>query len=411
MPIAASISLPNTLPHLLLRMLLLASVSISLTVSAKENQNRQFIVLSDIHYEYDTNRETRDSTKALVVSALADAASRFEKTRPLFVLVLGDTLPHRGRNEGAADHICDLVPEFQRVFPNIPLFVTLGNNDAEVDNQVASKKLLQNFASCWLPLARQSQPIHAPDCYYASPLPGITNHKLLVLNSSFFDKKCRTPERQDLANEELRWLATEIQKARASAQSLWLAFHIAPGTSPHNSNGFWRTNEADAFLNLVAANSDVVKAIFCSHVHRDEFRVIYKGTDDPTNACCLVHISPSVSPNALNNPGYQLFSVDTGSGRLLDIQTFYLPMSEGHGSSKWVSGGSFTNDFASAGVTAFDLDSLKKLRAALKSDEKLQSTYAGNYSVHTPILTLELFDFSKYYKITAINVSGRPAPP
>jgi len=295
----------------------------------------------------------QDSNNALFQSFLDDMASR--APRPDFLLFPGDLLCHsfwtlypRLTGDSSRGGLLSFIgktaeyflTEVTRRFPEAPLYLALGNNDSfEGDYRIVpNSPYLSATASIIAQRALKAEADRAAflESYpgygcYALPLPGNGSCKIIVFNNIFWTK--RSPN-QGAGKPVLDFLTQELTTAGRRGEKVWLMAHVPPGDNSKSSAAkFLKTgknvyaplladNWNDSLANLLVAHSQTVKACFCGHVHRDEFRLVYpKGRELPAAS---LRLGPSISPVTGNNPGYQVYSYDRQSFELLDAAVHYL---------------------------------------------------------------------------------------
>lgn len=295
----------------------------------------------------------QDSNNALFQSFLDDMASR--APRPDFLLFPGDLLCHRfwttypqltgdSSREGLLSFIGKtaeyFLTEVTRRFPEAPLYLALGNNDSfEGDYRIVpNSPYLSVTASIIAQRALKNEADRAPflESYpgygcYSLPLPGSGNARIIVFNNIFWT---RNYPNQGAGRPVLDYLDQQLTAAGRKGESVWLLSHVPPGdNSKASAAKFLKKGKdeyfplladtwSDALANLLVTHSRTVKASFCGHVHRDEFRLVYpKGRDLPAAS---VRLGPSISPITGNNPGYQVYFYDRQSFELLDTAVHYL---------------------------------------------------------------------------------------
>ena len=171
-----------------------------------------------------------DSNYVLLESCLRTAAQTCP--RPDFILYPGDSLAHnwKARYEKASlgssgddeeayreftrKSIQFLALEFQRHFPNIPVFPALGNEDAFCGDYKVEPagKFLTMFAGAWLSWpgpdvnSERIRTSFARGGYYSVRNPSLSKHRIVVVNSVFFsnlyENACGT-ETQDPGGEDV----------------------------------------------------------------------------------------------------------------------------------------------------------------------------------------------------------------
>ncbi len=365
--------------------LLLLLVGILPVRAPAQTDSGQFLLISDIHFDpfFDgalfqrlvaepaegwgailhgagpagINPRGTDSNDALLQSSFDDALGRCPQ--PAFILFPGDFMAHRWQAKydklATRSHFEDpasyrgftskairyLAEEFRRRYPRTPILPTLGNDDSFCGDYMIEPEgpFLEMFAGIWEPLLgpeldrgafRETFPRGG---YYTSPLSGLKAHRLVVLNSVFFsvnyDNACG-PSTKTPALDQLRWLDRTLDKAQTAGESVWLLMHVPPGINSFNSAEgvsrggppvtFWQPELTSRFVQLIRRYRATIRAVFAGHTHMDDFRVI-RLDSEPALLC---KIAPAISPIFGNNPGYQVYQYDRGTGILRDYQTYNL---------------------------------------------------------------------------------------
>jgi sphingomyelin phosphodiesterase acid-like 3 len=308
-----------------------------------------------------------DTNYALLASALEAAARGIE--RPDFILCPGDIMAHSWQQK-----YCALAPEsiainpqayrdftakslqfvareFRKRFPSAVVLPALGNDDAFCQDYwiQPNDAFLQRFDEAWKPLmgtavdrAAFGRSFSSLGCYVAD-LPGLTNHRLIVLNSVLWSTSYCTARHDPGANNccgctnpgaapgaaEFDWLENALRQAAEERKTVWLLMHIPPGLHSYKkagasgksaAAGFWTEDAVARYVNLVDRYRSILQIAFTGHTHRDDFRIV-RIDGQPA----LLHkIVPAVSPITGNNPAFQTFRYDTETGALTNWQTHFL---------------------------------------------------------------------------------------
>ena len=74
--------------------------------------------------------------------------------------------------------------------------------------------------------------------YYPASAPGTSKHRIVILNTVFFStdyrNQCGDPK-DDPGDDQLRWLAAQLQDAANKGNKVWLLYHIPYGIDAYNS--------------------------------------------------------------------------------------------------------------------------------------------------------------------------------
>ncbi|MFO0888171.1 MAG: metallophosphoesterase [Isosphaeraceae bacterium] len=409
----------------------------------------QFLVISDIHFDpfFDAalfprlvaepadrwgevlraaapaglNPRGTDSNDALLQGSLDDARARCPS--PAFVLYPGDFMAHGWQEKydrlAARSHLEDpdayrafttkairyLAAEFRRRFADVPVLPTLGNDDSYCGDYLIEPAgpFLAMFAEAWAPLLGPRvdpsafRETFGRGGYFSTPLPGLKDHRLIVLNSVYcsvnYDNACgrsiRTP-----ALDQFRWLEQALAQSRAAGESVWLLTHISPGINSYNSAEevarggspvtFWQPELRSRFLQLVREYRSTLRIAFTGHTHMDDFRVL-RLDGEPV---LPIKIAPAVSPIFGNNPGYQVYQFDRATGRVLNYQTYYLTNLPDAGRpapspvpGRWA----VEYDFRAAyGLAELSARAFARLADTLTTDAETARRYSTYYGVSAP---------------------------
>jgi sphingomyelin phosphodiesterase acid-like 3 len=359
----------------------------------------------------------QDSNYALIKSSLDEARRR--TPAPDFLLVSGDFLAHGWQTNydqlAKQSHLADpqayraftsktiqfLATEFQRRYPTTPILPTLGNNDSDCGDYAITPQgpFLTMFAAAWGPLLGPDadrgafQAAFSQGGYCSLKLPRTKDHRLIVLNSVFFSAKyantCGTSN-QAPALDELHWLTTALEQARAAGETVWLLMHIPPGIDSFSTaqsvqkNGpvvtLWHPEWTSRFLQLVEQYPGTIQAAFGGHMHMDDFRVI-RLDGKPV---LFSKLAPAISPVYGNNPGYQIVQYDRQTGAIQNYQLAYLTNLSSDGKPTAPAAGSWAIEYdfrETYGFSALNPHTITQLADGLKTNATFQQNYMKFYSV------------------------------
>jgi hypothetical protein len=438
---------------------LLLAFLFACTAAPTQAATGRFLVISDIHFDpfadgsqFDRLRDDpieqwgailagdrppgfnppgTDSNYALLASGLDDA--RRNEPDPDFILYPGDLLAHRWQARydalAAEPHDADprayrdftakvvrfLAAEFRERFPTAPILPTLGNEDSFCGDYRIEPggPFLSMFAEAWDPLLgnlADGSDFHQTFVrggYYSVPLPGPPGHRLVVLNTVVFsvdyENACgsitRTP-----ALDQLRWLSRTLARAEADGEAVWLLMHVPPGIDGFDSAEalergespvtFWQPELSSQFLRLVDRHRSSVRLAFAGHTHMDDFRVVVLESE-PVLPCKIV---PAISPIFGNNPGYQVYRYDRGTGEVQGYRTYFLPDfgdRRGSGAGEPARWALEYDSLEAFGLEALTARSVARLANRIGVDRAIRDRYGRYYDVSAapaiPARTLDVY--------------------
>jgi sphingomyelin phosphodiesterase acid-like 3 len=292
-----------------------------------------------------------DTPHALLETSLK--AAHAQQPKPLFVTVSGDLMAHQFdcrfkalAPEGtAADYsifaaktVAFIALRLRETFPGTPVYLALGNNDSgckdydEDPNSAFLQADATGFAADAVDPANRAAIQHEFSQYgdYDIALP-IPHTHLIVLQDIFESKKyaaCNGTPTGDPTTAQIAWLRTQLEKARAAHEQVWVMAHIPPGIDAYTTFSKGRNvctgNKPEMFLSSEALANTIIDfpgtirlALF-GHTHMDELRV-YTSTAGETIPGKLV---PSITPVNGNNPAFTIAEVDTRTATLKDYAVF-----------------------------------------------------------------------------------------
>jgi len=325
-----------------------------------------------IFEKYDTGAVSTydsDTNYPLLKSSLIAVNQQVVKTSPKFVLIVGDFIGHEYKDKYET-YVHDNSPvdyqnfvkktfqflqqQMQKTFGNIPIYITIGNNDTYDGDyiMVPKGKFFNDMTSIWLPLLRKNTGTFKktfPIAGYYSVTPASEPRlRIIVLNSILFMEQAKSPSTDEAAKKQLIWLKSQLNYAEKAKQKVLLVTHVPVGIdsfktakgSRGNIVSFWLPNYTKEFLKLIKQYQPVVSGMVSGHIHMDIFQVLKSGPNPVFNTSV-----PSISPVFGNNPGFKVYNYAPGSLMLQDYTTFYLD--EGRSRPKWKLEYSFNNAYDS----------------------------------------------------------------
>ena len=333
-----------------------------------------------------------DTNYVLFNSALKNIYRQI--ARPDFIIISGDFLAHDfqenyAKYSGTSDPkavntfitktIAFVTWMIEKQFPQTPVYPALGNNDSYCGDYAVEPggQFLGATANTWKTLLRQPANVNSfmqtfPALgSYSVLAPRNKNHRIIVLNATFFSNKyknsCGDPK-ADPARDEMKWLEGELKKANAAREKVWLVYHIPPGIDVYASlektakqkalhvEPFWQPDHNQQFINLIKQYSTVIVGSFTGHIHMDSFQLVRSNNDSPA---AFVHITPAISPLFDNNPAFEIFTYDRRSSALNDYTAYYLDLASAaaqkNSSISWTKEYTFTTAYGQPALTAQSL--------------------------------------------------------
>ncbi|GLH11753.1 Uncharacterized protein GBIM_16515 [Gryllus bimaculatus] len=239
--------------------------------------------------------------------AVVDALEQIEKEHQNidFVYFTGDLVDHgvwetsRDLNNGIFNQF---YAEYQKKFPNTPLFPTLGNHEPHPLN-------------VWL----------------------LDDHGT------------------DLLRDQLNWLTEVLLQAEKANEKVHILAHIPPGVSDSlNSCSREFRRIIDRFENTVVAQ-------FNGHTHNDEFHIFYS-LENPERATNVALNGGSATTYTYLNPNYKVYKIDKTTGLVIDSETWTYNLTDanlnGNAVPKWYKLYSFQEEYGVKSLVPSELDDL-----------------------------------------------------
>ena len=332
-----------------------------------------------------------DANYPLVDAALKNAADKTVVEGSFdYVIFTGDMLRHDFPRSGAQERklaqkaAAFVVRQLNSRF-NVPVFVALGNNDADncdygitpADNNKPNE-FLDAVADEMTILKgnTQANDDFRKGGYCVLPHPTVANQDIIVLNSVFWSNSylsyCDGPYTAAPGLAEMSWLDEKLSDAAKNHRGVTLVMHVPPGVDPHNSQPgsedslFWcdkaRPNNPrhpctgapgfnTSFAALMAKYSKIIPVAFAGHSHMDDFRSFEEAAGVPEVPW---RIGLAVSPVFGNNPGFSTFSYDPKTAAISDMSTF----TAAPGSATFTHEYGFDDAYDVKGFSAANLDAV-----------------------------------------------------
>ncbi|MDR3696081.1 metallophosphoesterase [Mucilaginibacter sp.] len=265
-----------------------------------------------------TNLMFKDANYGVLQSALVNMKKRLPD--PAFILIAGDFIWHGATPADSVlkkKCILFIAGLFKEYFPNALIIPAMGNNDTYgKDYALQDPKFLNDFATAWKPnLPGPSADSLRAKGYYTAET---GNLRMVVMNSAPLNSGSNY---QPQADAMLRWMDNNL--ANANGKNIWILLHIPPGLNAFNLKNFWNTAYADAFVHTIVKHAASVKLIIGSHIHLNDFKVVYDHSRSP-KPVALMRIVPSICSNHGNNPSFEVAEFNTATGNIVNETNWYL---------------------------------------------------------------------------------------
>lgn len=305
-----------------------------------------------------------DSPWSLVLTALREA--RQVQPSPMFVTVSGDLLAH-GFNckfqrlapsasaaevsAFAAKAIGFVSQQLHSVYPSVPVFSALGNNDSgcqdyfETPNSAFLKSSgVSIAANVHDPEARASiEASFGKLGDYSVMLPGAMHGTRLIVLQNIFESShyrgCNNEPNAAPAAEQIEWLRAQLTEVRESGQQAWVMAHIPPGVDVYTTYHRYlfapgqacNVKQPEMFLNNTALGEtigefgDVVRLAIFAHTHMDEIKLL----QGPDGKAVPAKGVPSISPINGNEPAFLVAQISPQTATIKDYEVYAATNAQG----------------------------------------------------------------------------------
>jgi sphingomyelin phosphodiesterase acid-like 3 len=287
-----------------------------------------------------------------------------------------------------------VIGELDRAFPNVPVYIALGNNDSDCGDYrldasseflaVSGKDVIKSIPASDREAALQS---FSSGGYYSASLPApMRNARLLVLNDIFMSgnyKTCSGQSDPAPADAQLAWLRQQLAEARAGKQKVWVMGHIPPGIDLYSTATKFidvcggqapvMFLSSEKMADVLVEFGDVVELAIFAHTHMDEMRLLMN--DGPSTQSVAVKMISSISPIDGNNPSFTVAQIDPASATLNNYQVFAASNQTGV-DAKWREEYDFARSFHESD---FSTSSLSDLFSSFAADPAAKTPASQNY--------------------------------
>lgn len=305
-----------------------------------------------------------DSPWPLILSSLHQAQQ--QEPAPLFVTVSGDLLAHgfickvhrvdssataAEASAFAAKTVEFVVRQVRSVYPSVPIYFALGNNDSGCEDyfETPDSSFLKSVAASLAttlhtPEARTSLEASFPRFGdYSVMLPGAMHTTRLVVVQDIYGsthyRGCNNKPDSRPAAEQIAWLRKQLTEARANGEQVWVMGHIPPGVDVYTTYHRYlfapgeacNVKQPQMFLSsgvlgdTIAEFGDSVRLAIFAHTHMDEIKLLV----GPNGSAVPVKLVPSISPVNGNDPSFMVAQVSPQTATMKDYEVYAATSAEG----------------------------------------------------------------------------------
>jgi sphingomyelin phosphodiesterase acid-like 3 len=293
--------------------------------------------------------------------ALLESSLRAEQKQAhavAFVTVTGDLLAHsldcryrfamKGKDPdgyGAfAERLANyVIGRVETAFPQVPVYVALGNNDSscgdyKMDPQdrffkATSQSVVSGLRGVSASEAKRVREDYESGGYFGVTLPGLHRTRVLAVDDIFLSDKyttCAGAKNVAGGSAMLAWLDRELAAAKAHGEVVWVIGHIPPGVDVYSTlrKGGNVCGDApvrlflgsDALAATLEKHADVIRLAVFAHTHSDELRLLRGDAGS-----IPMKLVASISPVNGNRPTFTVAQVDPKTATMTDYAVYEAP--------------------------------------------------------------------------------------
>lgn len=344
---------------------------------------------------------------------LFSASLRAEKARiarPAFVVIPGDILGHKFQckykaltsqydpaafSAFAAKTFKFVLSEVHSTFPNVPVYVALGNNDTGCahEQEDENSEFLRSTASVLADAAfdqRNAEAIRHDfprQGNYSVLLPLPMRRTRLISMQDLYSAgglTCAGLPNPIAVQHQVSWLREQLVAAREKRERVWILAHIPAGIDVTATLKMPGKLSADAeprtalkseeILHLITKFPDVITLGVFGHTHNDEFRV-WRDPSAPSGEGVPIKIVSALSPNGGHLSSFTIADVDSHRAVMNDF-TVYATSRSSVAETIWNEEYRFTSTY---GAKDFTSGSITRLADAFVSDPTASSLASKAY--------------------------------
>jgi sphingomyelin phosphodiesterase acid-like 3 len=296
-----------------------------------------------------------------------------------------------------------VVSSLQAIFPKMPIYIALGNNDSGCDDyqlDAGSDFLAQagKILAGALPAPQQQEAISqfAEGGYYniAMAWP-MSNTRIVVVNDVYLSPKyltCGGMPNVTAASAEMDWLKRQLASAQQAGQKVWILGHIPPGIDAPSTVARMKNICAGAkpvmFLSsgvmddLMLEYASAIRLGIFAHTHMDELRLLQPEGGDPSATAehsVVLKLVSSISPVDGNNPSFTVASINPSTATLEDYKVFVASNQTGVGAT-WPEEYDYAHTYHEPQFSPAPVkDLIAKFQADREAKQDIGKDYIRNY--------------------------------
>ena len=305
-----------------------------------------------------------------------------------------------------------VVRELRAAFPEMPVYVALGNNDTgcgdyKLDANGSFLAEAGKIIAEGLPPTEREAAISqfaAGGYYSVSMATPMHDTRLIVVNDLFLSPKyttCAGKSDTAAATAQMAWLEQQLTEAQKAGQQVWVMGHIPPGIDPYSTAEKLRNvcggEKAVTFLasnqmaDLLVDHSSVVRLAIFAHTHMDEMRLLKPEGKAGNDSTVAVKIVSSISPVDGNNPSFTIARVDPSTAVLEDYEVIAASNQTGV-ATRWAKEYDYRETYHEKEFTPATLGKLLgEFRADSTASAAISQAYIRDYFVGDASLLLSPF--------------------
>jgi sphingomyelin phosphodiesterase acid-like 3 len=236
----------------------------------------------------------------------------------------------------------------EAVFPTVPVYIALGNNDSSCGDykmgehdrflHATSGAIVAGLRGASEAEVKQAREDYETNGYFGVTLKTPRRTRLLAIDDIYLSTKyaeCSGDKDSAAADAALAWLDRELTAAKERGEKVWVIGHIPPGVDVYSTvmskaGKLGKDVCGGADVKMFLANdrladtlvkhADVVRLALFAHTHSDELRLLK--AEDGAGGRVPLKMVASISPVNGNRPTFTLAQVDASSAGLKDYTVY-----------------------------------------------------------------------------------------